>query len=149
MQIFIFDQKFCPRGGAALRPKFKKVNRQTFLKFYALSIGEDRMSLSITVLEILHVVVYRGGAGMSPPISNQRTQLAWRAPYNIHRGEISTKGICDSVRGGDHHTCRKNRWTDQPEIFFVCSWGSKLTFVQGRICDFDLCELLSIFFEKF
>jgi len=29
MQIFIFDQKFCPRGGAARRPKFKKVNRQT------------------------------------------------------------------------------------------------------------------------
>ena len=37
---------------------------------------------------------------MRPPISNRRTQLAWRAPYNIHMGKISTKEKCDFGRGG-------------------------------------------------
>ena len=54
---------------------------------------------------------------MRPPISNRQTQLAWRAPYNIHRGEISTKEKCDSVRGAVTTLFYLDAWGDQAEIF--------------------------------
>ena len=86
---------------------------------------------------------------MRPPISSRQTQLAWRAPYNIHRGKISTKEKCDSVRGGVTTAIPPDPLNRSSWNFLWVFLGIKCNFCVHEICQLGFCELLSIFSEKF